>query len=203
MFIKTFCLGAPNAAADADAEAALAAAARRARATVKGLREVQVYRVLRHIPTDSVPDDRSHTGVVAAADRIARVVECRFDDAQAEAAARTAQAWQALLQALPAAGEPLFALDTQSNVPIPPVRQAVQGGFRRWMLLARKAPTHEQFRDGLVRPPCQPGAATAASRWLSAEPGGRPLRRRRQRSGLRGACPSMAWPSCALPTSRR
>lgn len=144
MLIKTFCLGALP---QGTSSAFLAAAAKQARASVAGLREVLVHRVLRHIPTDSVPDDRSHTGVVAEADRIACVVECSFADAETEMNARNEPAWQAFAKALHGAGELLFALDTQSNVPITPARGAVQGGFRRWMLLARKAETHEQFRD--------------------------------------------------------
>jgi hypothetical protein len=144
MFIKTFCLGAP---ARETSATALAAAAKQACASVPGLREVLVQRVLRHIPTDSVRDDRSHTGVVAEADRIACVVECGFADMQGANQARDVPAWQSLMQALQVAGEPLFTLDTQSNVPIVPTRGAVDGGFRRWMLLARKAETQEQFRD--------------------------------------------------------
>ena len=75
------------------------------------------------------------------------MVECGFADAQAQSQASDVPAWQSLIKAIQAAGEPLFTLDTQSNVPITPVRGAVHGGFRRWMLLARKADTQDQFRD--------------------------------------------------------
>lgn len=143
MLIKTLCLGVPPAPGFSLAEAAGAA-----RGGVPGLRAVHLLKVLRHISSDSVREDRSHSGVTAAADRIDSVVECYFDDAAALAAAQGAPAWQAFLQAIPHAGAPLFSLDTFSNVPIPPEGAAAQGGFRRWMLLARKAATSEQFRDG-------------------------------------------------------
>jgi len=50
------------------------------------------------------------------------------------------------MAAVRVAAEPLFAFHTFANVPIAPVRGAVEGGFRRWMLLRRAGPTRESFR---------------------------------------------------------
>ncbi len=145
MLIKTFCLAAPS--GGAQGAPALGGAARAVLAAVPGLREVQAFTVLRHIPTDSVPDGLAHSGVVRDAERIALVVECRFDNALFSIQAATAPGWAAFMEALQAGRELLFALDTFSNVPIAPVGKAVDGGFRRWMLLARKATTQDEFRD--------------------------------------------------------
>jgi hypothetical protein len=144
MLIKTFCLAAPPGASGA---AVLAGPARTALTAVPGLREVQAFTVLRHIPTDSVPDGQSHSGVTREADRIALVVECRFDNALFAIQASTTPDWAAFMESLQSGRELLFGLDTFSNVPIAPVGQAVDGGFRRWMLLARKTTTQDEFRD--------------------------------------------------------
>lgn len=146
MLIKTLCLGTPP-AGEAAATAALRAAAARLARESSGLREVQCLRVLRHIPTDSLNDQKSHNGVVPEADGLALVLEFYFDSEAAARAVAASPAWQAFRADVGAAAPVLFALDTQPNIPIAPAGAARDGGFRRWMLLARKAATPEQFRD--------------------------------------------------------
>jgi hypothetical protein len=141
MLIRTICLAAP-------VDGAVHAAVTRLSGQVAGLRQVQGLAVLRHIPTDSVVDDgKSHRGVVPDADRIAAVLELYFDDAAAATQGTSGAAWAGFMEQLGAAAPVLFAFDTLANIPIAPRAAALRGGFRRWMLLARKASTQEQFRD--------------------------------------------------------
>jgi len=136
MIIRSLCLGPV-----ADAPALRAAVQSLLRAT-PGLSQAQSLRVLRHIPTDSVPDSKAHTGVTREADEIQAVLELYF-----EGEPPAAGAWGAFVAQLQATAPILFFLDSRPNVPIAPRAGAVSGGFRRWMLLARKAETQEQFRD--------------------------------------------------------
>jgi len=122
-------------------------AARDARAALPQLRQVQVQRVLRHIPTDSVSPDQARAEIAPGAGAIGAVVACDFGSDPARMQAQAAPAWAGFLHAARAAGEPLFAFDAFTNVPIPPAGGAVRGGFRRWMLLRRAAPTQAAFRD--------------------------------------------------------
>lgn len=126
--------------------AALLRAARAARGAVPALRQVQVQRVLRHIPTDSVTPDQAQQEIVPRAGEIEAVLACGFDDEDSRTQALASPAWTDFMAAVRAAGEPLFAFHTFANVPIEPVRGAVQGGFRRWMLLRRAGATREAFR---------------------------------------------------------
>lgn len=146
MHIKTLCLAAPRKDANT-AGVLLRTAAQALLRSASGLAQVQHLRVLRHIPTDSVAADRMHTGVTAEADAIASVLELHFETPAAMEQCTSQLAWAAFREHVDAAAPILFSLDTLSNVPVPPRGAAVQGGFRRWMLLARKAETHEQFRD--------------------------------------------------------
>ena len=107
----------------------------------------QRYRVLRHIPTDSVTPEQASRPIAPGAERIHTILEFAFADAAAQAEARAGAAWRAFEAALAESGERLFAFDTVSNIPIEPVRDAVAGGFRRWMLLRRAAARPEAFRD--------------------------------------------------------
>jgi hypothetical protein len=128
MLISTLSL----AAAPARPPAALAEAVR----ALPGLRQAQLLRVLRHIPTDSVRDPAA-TQAVPGADRIQAVVELYFEG----------EVPAAQVQALDWGAPALFSFDSRPNIPVPPRGAAAQGGFRRWMLLVRKAATQEQFRD--------------------------------------------------------
>lgn len=146
MLIKTYCL----APARRDARAAgvlLRTAAQALLGSTPGLRQVQCLRALRHIPTDSVDNKGSHSGVTAEADAIDSVLELYFDDAAAARACMAQLSWSVFLEQVRAAAPVLFSLDTVPNIPIAPRGAAAAGGFRRWMLLARKAATQEQFRD--------------------------------------------------------
>ncbi|MDQ7954949.1 MAG: EthD domain-containing protein [Pseudomonadota bacterium] len=109
--------------------------------------QVHVYRVLRHIPTDSVTEDQARRPIVPDAERIHTVVECSFADPAAQARAQAGEQWRAFTAAVEESGERLYAFDVFSNVPIAPVQGAAEGGFRRWMLLRRAAADPEAFRD--------------------------------------------------------
>lgn len=109
--------------------------------------QVHVYRVLRYIPTDSVTEDRARRPIVPDAERIHTIVECNFRDSAAQARAQAGADWRAFAAAVDETGERLYAFDALSNIPIAPVRGAVEGGFRRWMLLRRAAASPDAFRD--------------------------------------------------------
>ncbi|MEJ8812990.1 EthD domain-containing protein [Variovorax ureilyticus] len=108
---------------------------------------VHLYRVLRHIPTDSVTEDQARRPIVPDAERIHTIVECSFADPAAQAQVQAGAQWRAFTAAVEESGERLYAFDAYSNVPIAPVHGAVDGGFRRWMLLRRAAAGPEVFRD--------------------------------------------------------
>jgi EthD domain len=144
MLIKTLCLAEPPAGASAAIDAAADAAAQQ----LPGLRQLVVQRVLRHIPTDYMDNDRPYNGVSAEADRIGMILAFEFADARAAALASGAAAWARLTTALRALSPVLFMLDTVPNIPVPLHGGALDGGFRRWLLLTRKAGTPEAFREG-------------------------------------------------------
>ena len=106
-----------------------------------------IYRVLRHIPTDSVTEEQAHRPIVPDAERVHTIVELGFPDAAAQAQAQAGAEWRAFAAAVDESGERLFAFDALSNIPIAPVRGAAEGGFRRWMLLRRAAASPAAFRD--------------------------------------------------------
>ena len=138
--IRTVCFPATN-PSPAALEAALAALPRQG----GGPAEVQLLEVLRHIPTDSLNDQRAHAGVVPQADAIGRIVELHVDDEDAAWRCAQSEAWRAVAEAIGA--RPLFTLDAEAHVAIEPQGAAREGGFRRWMLLARKAADREAFRE--------------------------------------------------------
>lgn len=139
MRVHTFCFGGADAFA---LQAALLAATRDARALLPGLRDAHVHRVLRYIATDSITAQQAQLPIAPRADEIQAIVECAFEGDTA-----SQQGFPRVLAAVRGAGELLFAFETLSNVPIAPKRQAVEGGFRRWMLLRRSADTHDSFRE--------------------------------------------------------
>jgi len=109
--------------------------------------QVHIYRVLRHIPTDSVTEDQARRPIVPGAERIRTIVEFSFPDAEGQAQAQAGAEWRAFAAAVDESGERLCAFDALSNIPIAPVRGAAEGGFRRWMLLRRAAASPAAFRD--------------------------------------------------------
>ena len=138
MLIRSLCLGmVPDMAPLRDAAQALAR-------NTSGLRQVQALRVLRHIPTDSVTGSKAHTGVTREADDIQWVLELYFEGTGMPVAHAP---WETFAARVRAAAPVLFSFDTQANIPIAPHGAALEGGFRRWMLLARKAATEDAFRD--------------------------------------------------------
>lgn len=144
MLIKTLCLASR---VGADAPAALGAAAQAALRSLPGLRQVQVNRVVRQIPTDYIDNDRPYSGVVAQADSIDVALDLWFADAATAAQAAAAPAWAALMQGVQAAADMLFALDSEPHIPVPLKNSSEDGGFRRWLLLTRKPATREAFRE--------------------------------------------------------
>ncbi|MDB5827957.1 MAG: hypothetical protein JWQ73_2177 [Variovorax sp.] len=145
MFVKTLCLAASFPLPDT--VASLELAARHALRDVPGLRQAQVNRVVRHVPTDYIANDRPYRGVVAQADDIDATIDLHFDDAPAARIAIDSSAWGALTKNVQQSARLLFALDSEPNLPVPLQGGAVDGGFRRWLLLTRKAATREGFRD--------------------------------------------------------
>lgn len=109
--------------------------------------QVHIYSVLRHIPTDSVTEEQARRPLVPDAERIHTILEFGFPDASAQAEAQAGAQWRAFAAAVGESGERLCAFDVFSNVPVAPVRGAVDGGFRRWMLLRRAVASPEAFRD--------------------------------------------------------
>jgi hypothetical protein len=142
MLTKTLCFASRSDASLAALEDAAGTAAR----DIPGLAQVVVHRVLRQIPTDYVDNDRSYHGVTAEADMIALIAAVDFADGPAAAGAMRDAAWARFLEAAQTAARPLFALDTTPNIPVPLRGGAVDGGFRRWLLLTRKAATQDAFR---------------------------------------------------------
>lgn len=146
MLIKTMCLAVPP--ADPAVPGRIERAAADAAKGIPGVRRAVVQRVLRHIPTDYVDNDRAYNGVTAEADRIGMTVAFEFDDAAAAQRALQDPAWGAFMAAVRVVAQPLFDLDAEPNIPVAQTGGAADGGFRRWLLLTRKATTPEAFRDG-------------------------------------------------------
>lgn len=144
MLVKSLSLGAAR--PGGNAQVALRAAAQALLASTPGLRQVQLLRVLRHIPTDSVSNP-AQAGAAPGDGAIESVLELHFEDAASAQACAGRLSWSAFLMQVRSAAPVLFSFDTQPNVPIAPAGRAAEGGFRRWMLLARKADTQEQFRN--------------------------------------------------------
>ncbi|WP_439517391.1 EthD domain-containing protein [Hydrogenophaga sp.] len=114
---------------------------------LEGLRQVGLDRVVRHVPTDYIANDRPYGGVVAQADDIGVVLDLQLTSPEAGAQVVASQAWRNFLLAIAPLARPLFSLDSEANVPVPLRAGSVHGGFRRWLLLTRKAPTVEAFRE--------------------------------------------------------
>jgi len=153
---RTLCLAAAKPLPEAIS--ALEEAAAGALRDMPGLRLVQVNRVVRQIPTDYIANDLPYAGVVAEADQIEATVDLRFDDAATARASLASPAGHAFMERVGAACRLLFMLDSEAHLAVPLSGGAVEGGFRRWLLLTRNAPTAEGFREawferhaGLVR----------------------------------------------------
>jgi len=145
MLTHTLCLAVPEPIAPA--VEALEEAGAQALRELPGLQRVLVNRVVRQIPTDYISNDLPYAGVVAAADQITATVALQFEDAAAARAALGGTQGMAFQARMRAAGRVLFMLDSEANVPVALSGSAVQGGFRRWLLLTRNAATADGFRE--------------------------------------------------------
>ena len=108
---------------------------------------IVLNRVVRHVPTDYIANDRPYGGVVAEADDVGAILDLHLAGAGAGAELMDSQAWRNFLLAIAPVARPLFSLDSEANIPVPLRAGAVKGGFRRWLLLTRKAATPEAFRE--------------------------------------------------------
>lgn len=111
------------------------------------VRQIVLNRVVRHVPTDYIANDRPYGGVAAEADEISAVLDLHLTSPEAGGQVVSSPAWRSFLLAIAPAARPLFSLDSEANVPVPLREASVQGGFRRWLLLTRKASTVEAFRE--------------------------------------------------------
>ena len=168
MLITTLCLASRPAV---DAPLALGRVAKNSLGTLAGLRQVQVNRVLRQIPTDYISNDKPYRGVVAEADRIDLTMDLQFADAAAATQAVASPAWAELMGDVQVVAEVLFALDAEPNIPVALSCSAVDG-----RLSPRAAPHTQGQRArgvprGLVCAPREPRQAPAAARRVYAKPG--------------------------------
>ncbi|MGE0097453.1 MAG: EthD domain-containing protein [Hydrogenophaga sp.] len=111
------------------------------------VRQIGLGKVVRHVPTDYIANDRSYGGVVAEADDIGVVLDLHVAHAGAGAQVVASPAWRNFLLAISPVARPLFSLDSEANIPVPLRARSVHGGFRRWLLLTRKAATPQAFRE--------------------------------------------------------
>lgn len=146
MHISTL-LFAAREAQGADLQLALVSALQGIRTHLPALREAHVHLVLRHVATDSVRPGHAAIPVVPRCDQIRAIVECGFDHAATAATNATLRAWARFLAEADKFGALLYVMETTSIMPIPLTRQAVDGGFRRWMPLRRAAAEPVRFRD--------------------------------------------------------
>ena len=145
MSMKTLCLAALQPVPEA--ADAVERAARQHLMGHPSVRQVALGRVVRHVRTDYIANDRPYNGVTAEADEIGVVLDVHLKDASAGKALASSPAWQAFQQAIAPAARPLFTLDSEANVPVPVRAGAGSGVFRRWLLLTRKAATPDVFRE--------------------------------------------------------
>lgn len=122
-------------------------AAREHLAGVDDVRRIGLHRVVRHVPTDYIANDRSYGGVVAEADDIGAILDLHLSHAEAGATVVASPAWQDFLLAIAPVARPLFSLDSEANIPVPLRAGSLKGGFRRWLLLTRKAASPDTFRE--------------------------------------------------------
>lgn len=146
MILKSICLG-PDRSDVRGASVLLRTAAAALTACSPGLVGVQRLRVLRHVTSDSVKDPQAQGSVVPQAARIASALEFHFDSQQSLQDCTGGPAWASFAEQVLSVAPIILSLDAHCNVPIIPTDSAATAGFRRWMLLARKAATQEQFRD--------------------------------------------------------
>src|SRR5690606_23226244 len=78
---------------------------------------------------------------------IGLTLEWHFDDPAAARAAQASPVWEGLLKEVGAAAPVLFSLEAEPHLAVPLTEVGKNGGFRRWLLLKRNAPTQEGFRD--------------------------------------------------------
>lgn len=145
MSMKTVCLAALRPVSEVTET--VERAAREHLSGVAGVRHIGLHSVVRHVPTDYIANDRSYGGVVAEADDIGAILDLHVSSPAAGAELVASQAWQNFLLAIAPVARPLFSLDSEANIPVPLRAGSVKGGFRRWLLLTRKAPTIDAFRE--------------------------------------------------------
>jgi hypothetical protein len=122
-------------------------AARKHLLELAGIQRIGLHRVVRHVPTDYIANDRPYGGVVAEADDIGAILDLHLSSAGAGAEVVASPAWRDFLLAIAPVAHPLFSLDSEAHMPVPLRAGSVNGGFRRWLLLTRKASTPEVFRE--------------------------------------------------------
>ena len=112
------------------------------------VREVHLDRVTRHIPTDSLSDQRAAVEVTPLANDITTLIEVYVDAGAPGLAAQASTGWRQAHAQLRLACGLMFSLEGESNPAIALHNGAQHGGFRRVMLLRRgvdkSAPS---FRD--------------------------------------------------------
>lgn len=145
MTLKTLCLATQE--AGDEAISAIEEAARKHLLGLAGVQQIGLNRVVRHVPTDYIANDKPYCGVVAEADHIGVVLDVHLANHAAAEDAVGGLAWRDFLSAIAPLAQPLFSLDSEANIPVPLRAASAQGGFRRWLLLTRKAATPEQFRE--------------------------------------------------------
>jgi hypothetical protein len=120
-----------------DDETCLQAAARLLLDAHPAVREVHLDRVIRHIPTDSLSDQRAAVEVTPLAGDISALVEVYADAGQPALAAQASPGWREALGLLRQQAGLMFCLEGESNRAIDLKGTAQAGGFRRVMLLRR------------------------------------------------------------------
>lgn len=145
MSMKTVCLAALRPVPEVTET--VERAAREHLAGLPGVQHIGLHRVVRHVPTDYIANDRPYGGVVAEADDIGAILDLHVPSAAAGAELVASPAWQNFLLVIAPVARPLFSLDSNANIPVPLRAGSVKGGFRRWLLLTRKAPTVSAFRE--------------------------------------------------------
>ncbi len=145
MSLKTVCLAALRPLPEVTET--VERAARETLIGLAGVRQIGLQRVVRHVPTDYIANDKPYGGVVAEADDIGVVLDLHLTSPEAGAQVVASPAWRDFLLAIAPVARPLFLLDSEAHVPVPLRANAVKGGFRRWLLLTRKAASPEAFRQ--------------------------------------------------------
>ncbi|MGI4812292.1 MAG: EthD domain-containing protein [Janthinobacterium lividum] len=112
---------------------------------LQNVESVHVNRVVRHIPTDSMSDDKAPTDVLPNVGDIDYILEVYLKGAPATASVRRRTVTN--IEKLLPDGKLMFWLDAEPNIPIALHNGAQKGGFKRVMLLGRAAADQATFRS--------------------------------------------------------